>query len=136
MTQAAQTRDKDMNDKPLIGIVDDDESVRMALGTLLRSVGLHNRAYASGAEYLSHRPGGRFGCLIVDIRMKGMSGLELQAELRRGGDTTPLIFISAHGEDDHRRRALAAGPFGFLAKPFDEAALLALVRGALASRAG
>ena len=134
MTQAVETAGHDKHDMRLIGIVDDDESVRLAVGALLRSVGRPNQAYASGADFLHHRPAGLLGCLIVDIRMKGMSGLELQAELRRTGDTTPVIFISAHGDDDQRQRALAAGPVGFLAKPFAEAALLDLVRRALALR--
>lgn len=120
--------------RPLVCIVDDDESVRLAVGALLRSVGFDIRAHASGGEFLLHRPDCRCSCLIVDLRMKGMSGLELQRELARAGDRTPVIFISAHGDDEARQRALAAGSVGFLAKPFDEGALLDLVRSAVGTR--
>lgn len=118
--------------KPVIGIVDDDESVRLAVGTLLRSVGFEHRSYASGEAFLQAGAAGSIDCLIVDLRMRGMSGLELQQKLKDSGDTVATIFISAHGDQDARQRALAAGSVGFLAKPFDEAALLDCVRLALA----
>jgi FixJ family two-component response regulator len=123
-----------MDDKPTIGIVDDDASVRHAVGTLLRSVGLDNVAFASGQEFLDAGAADDVDCLIVDLRMRGMSGLDLQQALSRAGHAVPIIFISAHGDEDARRRAMAAGSLGFLSKPFDEGALLDLVRQALAAR--
>jgi FixJ family two-component response regulator len=123
-----------MRDKPIIGVVDDDESVRLALGALLRSVGFDNQAFASGQEFLQAGAADRIDCLIVDLRMKGMSGLELQRALNDAGSTVPVIFISAHGDDDARQRATAAGSIGFFSKPFDEKELLECVRLALERR--
>ncbi|QHI96706.1 response regulator [Xylophilus rhododendri] len=116
---------------PVISIVDDDRSVRLALCTLLRSVGLQARAWASGEEFLQSGLDEDVACLIVDLRMRGMSGLELQRRLAQAGRTIPVIFISAHGDEDARQRAQAAGAIGFLGKPFDEQALLACVARAL-----
>ncbi len=120
---------------PVICLVDDDASVRNAVSTLLRSVGFDCRDFASGAEFLLSGLAASSDCLIVDLRMKGMSGLELQAALRQAGVQLPTVFISAHGDDDARARAAAAGALGFLSKPFEERALLDCVRAALASRA-
>ena len=122
-----------MRDKPNICIVDDDDSVRMAVGALLRSVGFDNRSYASGQAFLDSGMAGSIDCLIVDLRMKGMSGLELQRLLNEAGSTVPVIFISAHGDEEARQRAMNAGCLDFLSKPFDEGALLRCVQRALTS---
>ena len=134
MTKSAVIGSVGVRDKPLICIVDDDESVRLAVGALLRSVGYKNQAYASGQEFLQAGVAESIDCLIVDVRMKGMSGLELQRALSDAGSTVPLIFISAHGDDDARQRAIAGGCVDFLSKPFDEGALLDCVRRALGPR--
>jgi len=112
----------------LVAIVDDDESVRSALQGLMKSVGLPARAFASAEEFLASGEQGETGCLISDIRMPGMSGLELQTALKVGGWSVPIIFITAYADETVRRRALKAGALELLAKPFDEDALIASIR--------
>ncbi|WPB58993.1 response regulator transcription factor [Xylophilus sp. GOD-11R] len=121
----------DIQGKPTIGIVDDDESVRLAIGTLLRSVGFETRSFGSGPDFLLSHRSVRLDCLILDLRMRGMSGLEVQRMLRELNHPVPVIFVSAHGDQDARDRAMTAGAVCFLSKPFDEAALLACVGRAL-----
>ena len=115
----------------IIAVVDDDESVRTALKELLRSVGLAARAFASAEDFLESGQQQQTGCLIADIRMPGMSGLELQAKLNADRCRIPTIFITAHGDEKMRMQALRAGAVEFLAKPFDDEALLERVRTAL-----
>lgn len=134
MKKSAVIEDSGVRNKPMICIVDDDESVRLAVGTLLRSVGFENQAYASGQEFLRAGVADSIDCLIIDVRMKGMSGLELQHTLNDAGSTVPIIFISAHGDADARQRAIVGGCVDFLSKPFDEGALLDCVRRALSPR--
>jgi FixJ family two-component response regulator len=117
----------------LIAIVDDDDSMRSALQGLLKAVGLPAQAFASGEEFLKSGQQRQTGCLIADIRMPGMSGLELQAKLNAERCRIPTIFITAHGDANLRMQALRAGAVEFLAKPFDDEALLESVRGALQS---
>lgn len=119
---------------PLICVVDDDESVRDAISTLLRSVGLDCRTFESGQDFMRSGLGTSADCLIVDLRMKGMSGLELQTSLAHAGSILPTIFISAHGDEDAKARAAAGGALGFLSKPFEERELLDHVNSALARR--
>src|ERR1700739_1382461 len=116
----------------LVAIVDDDDLVRGALQGMLKSVGLPSRAFASGEEFLMSREEGP-ACLIVDIRLPGMSGLELQARLNAEHCRIPIIFITAHGDEKMRMQALRAGAVEFMAKPFDDEALLESVRAALES---
>lgn len=123
-----------MSHKPIVCIVDDDESVRSAVGTLLRSVGFDSRNFASGADFLRDGIAQPISCLILDLRMKPMSGLDLQRKLNEMGSKVPVIFISAHGDDDARRRALTAGSLAFFSKPFDERALLECVRQAVGAQ--
>ena len=118
----------------MICVVDDDASVRGAVCALLRSVRFDCRDFASGADFLESGMAAKADCLIVDLRMKGMSGLELQQALVQAGVKLPTVFISAHGDDDARARAVGAGALGFLSKPFEEQALLGFVRAALDSR--
>ena len=115
----------------LIAIVDDDDLVRHAVQGLLKSVGLPARAFASAEEFLLSGQQRQTACLIADIRMPGMSGLELQAKLNAERCRIPTIFITAHGDVKMRMQALRAGAVEFLAKPFDDEVLLENVRVAL-----
>ena len=115
----------------LVAIVDDDDSIRSALQGLLKSVGLSSQAFASAEEFLKSGQQHQTACLITDIRMPGISGLELQARLNAEHCRIPTIFVTAHGDAQMRMRALRAGAVEFLAKPFDDEALLETVRAAL-----
>jgi FixJ family two-component response regulator len=115
----------------LIAIIDDDESVRGALQGLMSAAGLHARAFASAEEFLNSGLLRDTGCLIADIRMPGMSGLELQTKLNAEGCRIPTIFITAHDDTKLRLQAMRGGAVEFLAKPFDDEALLDSVRAAL-----
>ena len=117
----------------LVAIVDDDELMRSALQGMLKSVGLPSQAFASAEEFLRSGRQHQTACLITDIRMPGISGLELQARLNADHCRIPTIFITAHGDEQMRMRALRAGAVEFLAKPFDDEALLETVRAALES---
>jgi FixJ family two-component response regulator len=118
---------------PIIGIVDDDEPVRDSLSSLIRSVGYRTVVFASAEAFLNsdrrHEP----ACLILDIRMPGMSGLELQRQLSDMKWSIPIIFLTAHGDDELRTRALRQGASAFLLKPFADEALLDAIRSALGS---
>ena len=115
----------------LIAIVDDDDLMRNALQGLLKSVGLPARAFASAEEFLQSGQQHQTACLIADIRMPGMSGLELQAKLNSAHCRIPTIFITAHGDTKMRMQAMRAGAVEFLAKPFDDEVLLQNVQAAL-----
>jgi FixJ family two-component response regulator len=121
----------DIKNNKVIAIVDDDDLMRNALQGLLKSVGLPARAFASAEEFLNSGQPDQIACLIADIRMPGMSGLELQAKLNAARYRIPIIFITAHGDAKMRMQALRAGAVEFLAKPFDDEALLGNVRAAL-----
>ena len=116
-----------------IAVLDDDDSVRSALHGLLKAVGLPAQTFASAEEFLKSSERQQIACLIADIRMPGMSGLELQAQLNAERCRIPIIFITAHGDAKMRMQALRAGAVEFLAKPFDDEALLESVRAALES---
>jgi FixJ family two-component response regulator len=117
----------------MVAVVDDDDLMRNALQGLLKSAGLPSRAFASAEEFLNSGQQRQTACLIADIRMSGMSGLELQARLNAEHCRIPTIFITAHGDAKMRMQALRAGAVEFLAKPFDDEALLESVRAALES---
>jgi FixJ family two-component response regulator len=117
----------------MVAIVDDDDLMRTALLGLLQSANLLAQAFASAEEFLKSGHQHDTGCLITDIRMPGMSGLELQAHLNADHCRIPTIFITAHGDVKMRMQAMRAGAVEFLAKPFDDAALLESVRAALES---
>ena len=121
----------DIKNNKVIAIVDDDDLMRNALQGLLKSVGLPARAFASAEEFLKSGQPDQIACLIADIRMPGMSGLELQAKLNAARCRIPIIFITAHGDAKMRMQALRAGAVEFLAKPFDDEVLLGNVRAAL-----
>src|SRR5690349_611507 len=112
---------------PLISIVDDDESVRDALKSLIDSVGFHAEPFRSGEEFLSSPYLLQTDCLITDVRMPGMSGLELQERLNAAHSSIPVVFISAHDDDEARARGLRAGAVAFLQKPFSEDSLLGAI---------
>jgi FixJ family two-component response regulator len=115
----------------MIAIVDDDDSIRRALQGLLESAELPAQSFASAEEFLQSSQRHQIACLIADIRMPGMSGLELQAKLNAERCKIPIIFITAHGDEKLRMQALRAGAVEFMAKPFDDEALLESVRVAL-----
>ena len=117
----------------LVAIVDDDDSMRSALQGLLASAELPAQSFASAEEFLKSGQHHQIACLISDIRMPGMSGLELQAQLNAENCRIPIIFITAHGDEKMRMQALRAGAVEFMAKPFDDEALLEGVRAALES---
>lgn len=117
----------------LVVIVDDDDSMRGALQGMLKAVGFPAQAFASAEAFLQSGQQHQTSCLIADIRMPGMSGLELQAQLNSERCKIPIIFITAHGDAKMRIQALRAGAVEFLSKPFDEEVLLDSVRAALES---
>jgi FixJ family two-component response regulator len=117
--------------KKFVAIVDDDESIRAALQGFMKEAGLPARAFASAEEFLGHGDFSQVGCLVADIRMPGMSGLELQARLNAERHRIPTVFITAHGDASMKMQALRAGAVEFLAKPFDEEVLLDCVRAAM-----
>jgi len=120
---------------PRVSIVDDDESVREAINSLLRSVGLQAQVFASAEEFLNSGYQHHAGCLILDVRMPGMTGLQLQEQLVSVECDIPIIFITAHVSDTQARtRALQSGAVDFLIKPFSEEALLNDVYIALRSK--
>jgi two-component system response regulator FixJ len=114
-----------------VAIVDDDESVRTAVLGVLRSVGLKTRSFASAEDFLRSGDQSETACLITDIQMPGMSGLELQATLAEEERRIPVIFIAAYGDAKTRTQAMRAGAVEFLGKPFDDDVLLESVRTAL-----
>ena len=117
--------------KPLISIIDDDESMREAIKGLMRSLGYRVEAVASAQEFLRSRFVSRTSCVIADMQMPGMTGLELYQRLSTSGKLIPTILITAYPDDGVRERALSAGVVGYLSKPFEEDDLLACVRSAL-----
>ena len=121
--------------EPTISIVDDDPAVRDALWRLMDSAGLPATMFASAEEFLAAPNRDETTCLILDVRMPGMDGLELQRRLIASNSKVPIIFISAHAEAGARERALQAGAVGFFEKPFNSAALLKAVETARSSPA-
>ncbi|MCY3730842.1 MAG: response regulator transcription factor [Rhodospirillaceae bacterium] len=116
---------------PLVYVVDDDEAVRDSLTLLLKAVGLTSRAYASATAFLQAYDPQQHGCLVADIRMPGMSGLDLQAELNERGALIPLVFITGHGDVPMAVAAMKSGALDFIEKPFREQDLLDRVHEAL-----
>lgn len=119
--------------RKLVAIVDDDDLVRDALGGLMKEAGFSAQAFASAEEFLNSGEQQHTACLITDIRMPGMSGLELQSKLNQDHHKIPIIFITAQGDEKMRMQALRAGAVEFLTKPFQDDALLESVRAALDS---
>ena len=115
----------------LVAIVDDDESVRDAVGSLFRSMGFRTELFAGGEEFLAAPNLREFSCLILDVQMPGMDGLELQLRLAAASHPIPIIFVTAYGDENTRARALRGGAVSFLTKPFSEDALLGAVQSAI-----
>ena len=116
---------------PLVSLVDDDESVRESLPDLLRELGFTAQAFSSAEEFLASDYIGQTQCLILDIAMPGMSGPDLQRELRLRGQHIPIVFITAQRDESMRPRLLAEGAVELLFKPFSETALLDALNAAL-----
>ena len=124
-----------MTRQATVHVVDDDDAVRSSLRLLLKSVGLPTVAHASAQEFLATWDGDQPGCLVLDVRMPGMSGIELQAELNQRGAIIPVILISGHGDIPMAVEAIQHGAFDFLQKPFRDQDLIDRVQRALASDA-
>lgn len=120
---------------PTVFVVDDDESVRSSLRFLLRSVSLESRAFASASEFLESYDPAQPGCLVLDVRMPGMSGLELQQQLNLRGAVLPVIFITGHGDIPMAVEAMQHGADDFLQKPFRDQDLIDRIQRALAKDA-
>ena len=120
-----------MPNKPMIAIVDDDASVREAVMSLMRALGFLVEAFSSAEDFLKSDGLAHTSCLIADVRMPGMSGLELYRRLVASGKPIPTVLITAHSDDEVRTRALKAGIICYLTKPFREDDLLGCIRSAL-----
>ena len=115
----------------LIGLIDDDESVRKSTALLIGSFGFRVATYESAESFLNSGHLGDASCLIVDVQMPGMNGLDLQNRLAASGSRVPIIFITAHEDKKTRRRAMEAGAVAFLSKPFSDEDLLQTIQSAL-----
>ena len=122
---------RDRNEHSLLCVVDDDESVRESLPDLIKEFGFAARAFSSAEEFLSSGSVDETSCLILDIAMPGMSGLELREELERRGREIPIIFITGQRDENIRARVLKQRVAGFLLKPFNDTDLLAAIKTAL-----
>jgi len=121
------------NKRKVVAIVDDDESVRSALEGLMKESGFSALTFACAEEFLNSGEEQHTVCLIADIRLPGMSGLDLQSKLNENHHRIPILFITAHGDEKKRMQALRAGAVEFLTKPFDDEVLLDNLRIALES---
>jgi FixJ family two-component response regulator len=117
--------------KPVIFVVDDDISVRRALGRLIRSAGLEVRTFSSAQEFLDQVEWSESACLLLDIRMPGMNGLDLQRQITASGHSIPIVFLTAREDVEVYRQAMRQGAFAFLQKPCDDQTLLETIRKAL-----
>jgi len=120
-------------DSPVVCVVDDDDAFRDSLVWLLQTAGYTAAAFPSAEALLAHADPHQAGCMLLDIRMPGLTGLELQSELARRGYTTPLVFITGHGDVPMAVSAMQKGAFHFLEKPFNDNVLLGVVSRALAA---
>jgi len=121
------------DERQVICVVDDDASLRRSLRNLLMSVGFRVETFQSAEEFLHSAHRQNTGCMVLDLRMAGMSGLDLLKHLATAGSRIPVIILTAHGDEDTRHRALQAGAVAFLKKPFQSAALVDAVRTALST---
>ena len=124
-------RESTASGAPLVSIVDDDDSVRRSTRRLLRCSGLRAEAFASAGDFLQSSLLGETHCLVLDMRMPGMDGLELQRRLGEAGRRIPIIFLSARASEEEERRAWQAGASSFLRKPVNKEVLLNAIRTAL-----
>lgn len=117
--------------KPIVFVIDDDASMRRSLESLLRSVGLDVRLFSSAPEFMQAAREDAPACLVLDVRLPGMSGLAFQQELAKAGGALPIIFVTGHGDVPMSVRAMKAGAVEFLTKPFDDQVLLDAVHAAI-----
>jgi FixJ family two-component response regulator len=120
-----------VDERVVVFVIDDDPSMRLALEDLVRSVGLEVRAFAAPQEFLQSKPPDAPGCLVLDVRLPGMSGLTFQKELAKLGVALPVIFITGHGDIPMSVRAMKAGAIEFLTKPFHDQDLLDAIHAAI-----
>jgi FixJ family two-component response regulator len=120
-----------MSDKFIVMIVDDDESVRRAARRLIKSFGFAVETFASAEDFLTSDRLPQTACLVLDVQMPGLNGLELQSRLISGGHQVPIVFITAFSDESARDQALKAGALGYLVKPFEETDLLNAINLAL-----
>jgi len=123
-----------MSAKDLVQIIDDDDALRDSLTFLLSSAGIEAKSYESAGAYLDDPQRGAAGCIITDVRMPGMSGIDLLRKLKSDGVSLPVIVMTGHGDVPLAVEAMKLGAFDFIEKPFDDDALLASVRGALGAQ--
>jgi FixJ family two-component response regulator len=124
------------SEMPLVCVVDDDSLIRDSTVRLIRSFGFRVETFASAEEFENSDCLEETACLILDVRMPGMGGLELQDRLSEASERIPIIFITAYADDEQERRAMKAGAVGFLYKPFSQESLLRAVRSALGEQPG
>src|SRR4029453_14259419 len=116
---------------PTVFVVDDDDDVRVSIAELLRSAGLRSETFATAQEFLRREHGEGPGCLVLDLQLPGMNGLDVQRELAGSGASMPIIFLTAHGDIPTSVRAMKSGAVEFLTKPFDDEHLLDVIQQAL-----
>jgi len=116
---------------PTVFVVDDDDDVRLSIAELLRSAGLRAETFVTAREFLGRERGEGPSCLVLDLQLPGMDGLDVQRELACSGDSMPIIFVTAHGDIPTTVRAMKSGAVEFLTKPFDDEHLLAVIHQAL-----
>lgn len=116
---------------PTIAVVDDDEAIREAMDDLVKSCGYECQLFASAEEFLAFEPRSTIDCMLVDVKMPGLSGIELQAELNKHSERPPMIFVTSYKDERTRSRAMNAGAFAFLGKPVDIEKLIGCLESAL-----
>ena len=126
-------KDGQLSDAPIISIVDDDDSMRCAMKSLVTSLGLRVRTFRSAEEFLQSPDVDDTSCLITDLQMPGLSGVELQSLLLAQARHMPIILVTAFPEERMRNRAMEAGALGFLSKPFETQMLIKLIEKAIAT---
>jgi FixJ family two-component response regulator len=129
--RVSERDEKEISEAPLVSVVDDDDSVRRSTRRLLRCSALRAEAFASAEEFLQSGNMAETACLLLDVKMPGMNGLELQRRLAESGRPIPIIFLSAHASEEEERRALQAGAASFLRKPASKEVLLHAIRAAI-----
>jgi FixJ family two-component response regulator len=132
--QGGSTPDRPVSDNPVVAIIDDDEAVRVATSSLVRSFGYDTCVFASAEDFLASGMAAEASCLITDVQMPGIGGMELQRILAARSCPVPIVFITAFGSEAIRKRALAAGAFGFLEKPFDGDTMVRCLQDAIRGR--
>lgn len=124
-----------MSSVPIIAVVDDDQAIREAMDDFIMSFGYESRLFASAEEFLDAHTQAQIDCIVVDVKMPGLSGIELQSELNRRGGHPPMIFVTSYADDRTRNAALSGGAFAFLRKPVNIGNLMECLESALARQA-